>query len=127
MSDTLLTEIENKVSGYLKELDDGDAQEEAGGADSGRQQLSAEELRQKIAQLKARKKELQSLAQELEKSTATQVSLTDPDSRAMSMGRGSTIGYNVQTAVGARHSLIVETHVTNTKHRKPWKLRISVW
>jgi transposase len=110
----LLAEIENKVSGYLKELDDGDAQEEAGGTDSGRQQLSAEELKQKIAQLKARKKELQSLAQELEKSAATQVSLTDPDSRAMSMGRGSTIGYNVQAAVDARHSLIVETHVTNT-------------
>jgi hypothetical protein len=32
----------------------------------------------------------------------------------MSMGRGSTIGYNVQTAVDAKHSLIVETHVTNT-------------
>src|SRR5882724_1844642 len=103
----LLSEIENKVSGYLKELDDGDAQEEAGGAEPGRQQLSAEELRQKIAQLKARKKELQSLAQELEKSAATQVSLTDPDSRAMSMGRGSTVGYNVKAAVDAKHSLIV--------------------
>src|SRR5438034_8420611 len=55
----LLAEIENKVSGYLKELDDGDAQEEAGGADSTTQRLSAEELKQKIAQLKARKKELQ--------------------------------------------------------------------
>jgi hypothetical protein len=32
----------------------------------------------------------------------------------MSMGRGSTIGYNVQAAVDAKHSLIVETHVTNT-------------
>src|SRR5436190_7814656 len=87
----LLTEIENKVSGYLKELDDSDAQEEAG-ADSGRQRLSAEELKQKIAQLKARKKELQSLAKELEKSAATQVSLPNPDRRAMSMGRGSTVG-----------------------------------
>src|SRR5213078_5414339 len=66
----LLAEIENKVSGYLKELDDGDAQEEGGGADSGRQRLSAEELKQKIAQLKARKKELQSLAKELEKALA---------------------------------------------------------
>jgi hypothetical protein len=42
------------------------------------------------------------------------VSLTDPDSRAMSMGRGSTIGYNVQAAVDAKHSLIVATEVTNT-------------
>ena len=124
----LLAEIENKVSAYLKELDQSDAQEEqAGGVSSEQPRLSAPELREKIAQLKERKKELQSVAQELEQSGQSQVSQTDPDSRAMSMGRGSTIGYNVQTAVGARHSLIVETHVTNTKHRKPWKLRISVW
>ena len=32
----------------------------------------------------------------------------------MSMGRGSTIGYNVQAAVDAKHSLIVATEVTNT-------------
>ena len=108
----LLAEIENKVSGYLEELDQSDAQEEANRI--GPERLSAEELKQKIAQLKERKKELQSVAQDLEQSGATQVSLTDPDSRAMSMGRGSTIGYNVQTAVDAKHSLIVDTQVTNT-------------
>jgi transposase len=109
----LLAEIENKVRAYLEELDQSDAQEEASSADS-EQRLSVEELKQKIAQLKERKKKLQSLAQDLEKSGATQVSLTDPDSRAMSMGRGSTIGYNVQAAVDAKHSLIVDTQVTNT-------------
>jgi transposase len=44
----------------------------------------------------------------------TQISLTDPDSRSM-MTRGSGIvGYNVQTAVDAKHHLIVEHEVTNT-------------
>ncbi len=109
----LLAETENKVSAYLKELDQSDAQEETSSAVS-EQRLSVAELKEKIGQLKERKKELQSLAQDLEKSGGTQVSLTDPDSRAMSMGRGSTIGYNVQAAVDARHSLIVDTHVTNT-------------
>jgi transposase len=109
----LLAEIEHKMSGYLEELDQSDAQEEASNADS-EQRLSAEELKEKIAQLKERKEELQSVAQDLEKSGQSQVSLTDPDSRAMSMGRGSTIGYNVQTAVDAKHSLIVDTQVTNT-------------
>src|SRR5436190_7509932 len=83
----LLAEIENKVSAYLEELDQSDRQEEESCAGPGQERLSAEELKQKIAQLKERKKELQSLGQDLEKSGATQVSLTDPDSRAMSMGR----------------------------------------
>src|SRR3984893_5471487 len=108
----LLFEIESQESAYLEELDRADAQE-ASSADS-EQRLSVEELKQKIAQLNERKKELQSLAQDLEKSGASQVSLTDPDSRAMSMGRGSSVGYNVQAAVDAKHSLIVDTHVTNT-------------
>lgn len=108
----LLAETENKVSAYLEELDRADAQE-ASSADS-EQRLSVEELKQKIAQLKERKKELENLAQDLEQSGGRQISLTDPDSRAMSMGRGSTVGYNVQTAVDARHSLIVDTQVTNT-------------
>lgn len=107
-----LAEIEKRLSDYLKELDQSDAEEETSAL--GPERLSSTELKEKIGQLKERKKELQRVALDLEKSGATQVSLTDPDSRAMSMGRGSTVGYNVQTAVDAKHSLIVDTHVTNT-------------
>src|SRR6266403_700795 len=64
----LLAEIENKVSDYLEELDQSDAQEE-----TTRERLSAEELKQKIARLRERKKELQGVAKDLEKSGATQV------------------------------------------------------
>ena len=113
----LLAEIENKVSAYLEELDQSDAQEEANHIAPER--LSAQEIKAKIAQLKERKKELQSLAQDLEKSGASQVSLTDPDSRAMSMGRGSTIGYNVQTAVDAKHSFRVNFQLL-TKRNTPF-------
>jgi transposase len=44
-----------------------------------------------------------------------QVSLTDPDARSMATsGRGSgVVGYNVQTAVDAKHHLIVAHEVSN--------------
>lgn len=107
----LLLEVEKKVSAYLEELDRSDAEE---ASPVGGERLSVVELREKIAHLEERKSELQALAQEVVASGQSQVSLTDPDARAMSMGRGSTIGYNVQAAVDARHSLIVATEVTNT-------------
>jgi transposase len=105
----LLREVEKKVSSYLEELDEVDAEE---GKQAEPERLSAAELEQKIAQLKQRKEELKALAQEVEEKG--QVSLSDPDSRAMSMGHGSQVGYNVQVAVEAKHSLIIASEVTQT-------------
>jgi transposase len=108
--EALLGELEKKVSAYLQELEETDTAE----GEKGAERLSAAELKEKIAQLEERRGELQSVASELEQSGASQVSLSDPDARAMSMGRGSTVGYNVQAAVDAKHSLIIATEVTNT-------------
>lgn len=56
---------------------------------------------------------LKDIEAKLQETGETQISLTDPDARSM-MTRGSGIvGYNVQTAVDAKHHLIVEYEVTN--------------
>jgi len=49
----------------------------------------------------------------LEQSGESQISLTDPDSRAMAGHTKIGVGYNVQIAVDAKHKLIVEQAVTN--------------
>ncbi len=105
-----LQEAEKKMQSYLAELDQSDEKE--GARQNGPEGLSVAELKEKIAHLEKRKAELKALAQTV--GEKGQVSLTDPDSRAMSMGRGSTIGYNVQAAVDAKHSLIIATEVTQT-------------
>ena len=100
---------QEKVESYLEELD---AADEAEATPRQPERLSVAELKEKIAHLEERKEALKEVAQQV--AEQGQVSLSDPDSRAMSMGRGSTVGYNVQAAVDAKHSLIVATEVTQT-------------
>lgn len=72
-------------------------------------------LKEKIVTLKAQMTRLKEIQTTLEASPSGQVSLTDPDSRAMatSNSRG-LVGYNVQIAVEPKHHLIVAHEVTNT-------------
>jgi IS5 family transposase len=49
----------------------------------------------------------------LDQTGEDQISLTDPDSRAMAAHTRVAVGYNVQVAVDAKHKLIVEQQVTN--------------
>ena len=50
---------------------------------------------------------------DLERTGQDQVSLTDPDSRAMARMTKVGVGYNVQLAVDVKHKLIVEQEVCN--------------
>jgi hypothetical protein len=49
----------------------------------------------------------------LDRTGEEQISLTDPDSRAMAAHTRVAVGYNVQVAVDTKHKLIVEQQVTN--------------
>jgi len=107
----LIAQIHARVEGYLKELEAADEQDEAGTPGGAR----ATDLQTKIAVLQQRRLRYKDLQAELERSGQDQLSLTDPDSRSMKggAGGGTAVCYNVQTAVDAKHKLIVACDVTN--------------
>jgi len=104
--------IEEQIRGYLAELDRNDQQEEPPA-----RELTAQELRDKIARLQERQQRYQGLRDQLQAQDREQVALTDPDARLMpqshSQGGGTVVAYNVQTAVDAKHHLIA-THLVTT-------------
>lgn len=104
---TLQRDIERTIARYLRELERQDA------AEAGTEGPSAEVLREKIAALQQRRMRYEGLRQALAASGETAVSLTDPDSRPMLSGGRIEVCYNVQTAVDAKHKLIVAEDVTN--------------
>ena len=104
---TLQRDIDRTIARYLRELERQDE------AEAGTEGPSAEALREKIAGLEQRRARYDGLQQALAARGETAVSLTDPDSRPMLSGGRIEVCYNVQTAVDARHKLIVAEDVTN--------------
>src|SRR5204862_4441857 len=93
--------------GYLAQLDAADAIEPNAAPPT------AAQLQQKIDHLQQRRQSNAQRLEQLQASGQTQVLLTDPDSRSMKVGQSTEVCYNVQTAVDAKHKLIVEHQVTN--------------
>src|SRR5205807_8410781 len=98
---------DKKLEDYLKRLDAGDAEERATGGSRG------ENRTEKIEALRKKRSEYAAHRSALEKSGESQVSLTDPHSRAMAAHTKVGVGYNIQVAVDAKHKMIVEQEVTN--------------
>ena len=98
---------DKKLDDYLQRLDHSDATEQsAGGA-------RVANLAEKIAAIRGRRERCQEMLAELDRTGESQISLTDPDSRAMAAHTRVAVGYNVQVAVDTKHKLIVEQQVTN--------------
>jgi transposase len=105
--ETFIRDADHRLDDYLKRLDESDAGE---GATGGSRTAGLDE---KIAALRARRDRLDALLSDLKRSGEDQISLTDPDCRAM-MGNGRVqVAYNVQIAVDAKHKLIAEQEVSN--------------
>jgi len=105
-------QLEQSIARYLTELDRADRDA------SLVPEERVEHLKEKIASVRKQMRKLKAIGQELARAPDEQVSLTDPDARSMATsGRGTGIvGYNVQTAVDARHHLIVAHEVVNQGH-----------
>ena len=102
-----MEEIESSINRYLSALDTADRQEPVIA------QAKTERLHGKIAALKTKMQELKEIEVRLNETPDKQISLTDPDARSMKTRGTGIVGYNVQTAVDAKHHLIVAHEVTN--------------
>lgn len=104
-----MEQIEKSLERYFAQLDSADRDE--------RPELETDvsELKDKIAALQEKMRNMKTLEAELLQTPDKQISLTDPDARAMATAgnlRG-TVGYNVQAAVDSKNHLIIAHEVTN--------------
>ena len=100
---------DEKLADYMKRLDDGDAEEERvgdGGCPGGR-------LGGKFGGLGDKRARHKAMPEELDRTGGDQISLTDPDARAMARMTKVGVGYKVQLAVDTKHKLIAEQEVCN--------------
>jgi transposase len=106
--DKRIQEVEHSIDRYLTAMETADRDP------SDVTETKTTHLHKKIEHLKQQMQDLKAMQARLQETPSGQISLTDPDARAMatSTSRG-LVGYNVQTAVDARHHLIVAHEVTN--------------
>lgn len=88
--------IDKQEKEYLKDLETHDINEE------------------KFQKLNQRKAKYEQLKEELSNTNETQISTTDPDTRALPLRmRIVQVGYNLQSVVDDKHNLVVDYQITN--------------
>ena len=105
-----LEDIDESINRYLAQIESADRQTASIASNT------TQRLESKITKLKKELVRLNQVNTELLATPDKQISLTDPDARSMSSRGSGMVGYNVQTAVDAKHHLIVAHEVTNVGH-----------
>ena len=105
-------QVDASIARYLGMLDTADRQEDQVA------EIRISRLTERLEALRRQMRELQTMERAVAEAPDHQVSLTDPDARAMATnGKGTgMVGYNVQAVVDANHHLIVAHEVTNLGH-----------
>jgi len=99
-----LEEVESSIERYLARLDETDRTEPPPD--------DAKTLQDKVAKLREEMARLKKLEVRMLEAPDQQLSLTDPDARSMNSRGSGVVGYNVQSAVDARHHLIIAHEVS---------------
>ncbi len=97
--------LEARIADYLQQMDDADKAE-------AKSEIDRAAMQEALRLLQARHDDVQSAQALMATMGLTQLVLTEPDARDMRTARGPRVAYNVQTAVDARHALIVHHEVT---------------
>ena len=107
--DKRLVQIEESIERYLSAMDTADRNP------SDVTEAKTSRLKGKVERLRKQMQELKAMRERLADEAGHQVSLTDPDARAIATTGRCTgvVGYNLQAAVDAEHHLIVAHEVTN--------------
>ena len=99
-----LRDVESAIERYLAELDETDRTEP--------KPDDAKTLQDKVAKLREEMARLKKLEVRMLEAPDKQLSITDPDARSMNSRGSGVVGYNVQSAVDAKHHLIVAHNVS---------------
>jgi transposase len=107
-----MQQLEESIARYMTELDRADREPTLVS------EARVEHIKEKVATVKRQMRQLKQIGKQMSQAPDGQISLTDPDARSMATsGRGTgMVGYNVQTAVDAKHHMIVAHEVTNVGH-----------
>ena len=108
--------IDTKIEQYEQELEEADAAEK-------------EQLRVKITTQHQRRQKYEALEKKLAESGDTQISVTDPDAKALRVNNnGTDVGYCIQAATDQKHKLFVHAEIgaiTDKRELAPMALEVK--